>query len=62
MGDKAARQRSRIYLRAKLPVSLKCYLEEKGIKACPERSAELPLKLCRRMRILEKLNFYSVDD
>jgi hypothetical protein len=31
-------------------------LEEKRIRACPERSAELPLKLCRRIRILEKPN------
>jgi hypothetical protein len=32
-------------------------LEEKRIRACPERSAELPLKLCRRIRILEKSNY-----
>jgi len=57
VGEEAARQKSRVYLRAKLPNRLKCFLEEKRIEACPERSAELPLKLCRRMGILEKLNF-----
>ena len=57
MSEEVARQKSRVYLRAKLTNSLKCYLEEKRIKACPERSAELLLKLCRRMGILEKLNF-----
>jgi len=31
-------------------------LEEKRMGACPERSAELSLKLCRRIRILEKLD------
>jgi len=29
------------------------------IRACPERSTELPLKLCRRIRILEKANCYE---
>jgi len=35
------------------------FLEEKRIRACPERSAELPLKLCRRIRILEKPDCYE---
>jgi len=35
------------------------FLEERRIRACPERSAELPLELCRRIRIFEKASCYE---
>jgi len=37
-------------------------VEEKGIRACPERSAELLLEFYRRIRILGKLNFYYIEN
>ena len=30
------------------------FLEKRKVSACPERSAEVPLELCRRIRILEE--------